>query len=184
MDSSLKFNQENVANIDDNEKRIPYRLCYKDRMKVTETWPVKEKIMSIRFHEQEGLESRKVLRLTKVNSVNAIQTNTIQDGNSIKLNRSISSVERRTTQSLYLPYLLVNKDAYITPVFNMASYKGFRTQEERKSLALSRSLDRDHKQLFHDGKDKCLAAPAVIDISKPAKLYSRYTMMQPSRSAR
>ena len=124
MDSSLKFNQENVANIDDNEKRIPYRLCYKDRMKVTETWPVKGQIMSVRFHEQERLGSRKVLRLTKVNSVNAIQTNTIQDGNSVKLNRSISSVEQRTTPSLYLPYLLVNKDAYITPVFNMATYKG------------------------------------------------------------
>lgn len=182
MDSSLKFDQE--SDIDNSEKRTPYRLCYKDRIKVITTQPVNaDKIINTSLSEPERLASREVLRLTKVNSVDIIQTKTIHDGNSIK-NRSATSVERQTTPSLYLPYILGNKGADTAPVFNKATYRSFRTQEERKCLAFSRSLERDQKQpeLFN-GKDKRLAAAAVLDISKPAQLHSRFPIMQ-LRSAR
>lgn len=172
------FDQDSAADIDNNEKRIPYRLCYKDRIKVITTRPVNEvQINKSTFYEPERLESRGVLRLTKVNSVDVIQTKTIQDGNSTK-NRCVTSLERRTTPSLDLPYLLGN----IPPVFNKATYRSFRTQEERKCLAFTRSLQRDHKQLI-DSNDKRLVTAAVIDISNPAKLHSRYNVMH-LRSAR
>ena len=178
MDSSLKFDQDS-----DIEKRIPYRLCCKeDRLKGITTRPVNEvQINNSTQHGPERLESREVLRLTKVNSVDIIQTKAIQDGNSIK-KRSVSSLERRITPSLYLPYLLVNKEADIPTVFNKATYRSFRTQEERRWLAFTRSLQRDHKQLV-DSKDERLVNAAVIDISNPAKLHSRYNVLH-LRSAR
>jgi len=171
MDSSLKFDQDSAGDIDNIEKRIPYRLgCKKDRIKVVTTRPVNEvQINNSTQHEPERLQSREVLRLTKVNSVDIIQTNAIQDGNSTK-KRSVTSLERRTTPSLYLPYLLGNKEADKPTVFNKATYRSFRTQEERKCLAFTRSLQRDHKQLI-DGKDKRLVSAAVMDISNPAKLH-------------
>lgn len=171
MDSSLKFDQDSAGDIDNIEKRIPYRLgCKKDRIKVVTTRPVNEvQINNSTQHEPERLQSREVLRLTKVNSVDIIQTNAIQDGNSTK-KRSVTSLERRTTPSLYLPYLLGNKEADKPTVFNKAKYRSFRTQEERKCLAFTRSLQRDHKQLI-DGKDKRLVSAAVMDISNPAKLH-------------
>lgn len=171
MDSSLKFDQDSAGDIDNIEKRIPYRLgCKKDRIKVVTTRPVNEvQINNSTQHEPERLQSREVLRLTKVNSVDIIQTNAIQDGNSTK-KRSVTSLERRTTPSLYLPYLLGNKEADKPTVFNKATYRSFRTQEERKCLAFTRSLQRDHKQLI-DGKNKRLVSAAVMDISNPAKLH-------------
>lgn len=171
MDSSLKFDQDSAGDIDNIEKTIPYRLgCKKDRIKVVTTRPVNEvQINNSTQHEPERLQSREVLRLTKVNSVDIIQTNAIQDGNSTK-KRSVTSLERRTTPSLYLPYLLGNKEADKPTVFSKATYRSFRTQEERKCLAFTRSLQRDHKQLI-DGKDKRLVSAAVMDISNPAKLH-------------
>lgn len=86
MDSSSKFDQDSAGDIDNIEKRIPYRLgCKKDRIKVVTTRPVNEvQINNSTQHEPERLQSREVLRLTKVNSVDIIQTNAIQDGNSTK----------------------------------------------------------------------------------------------------
>lgn len=143
-----------------------------------------DKIINSTLRETERLESREILRLAKVYSVDTIQTKSTQDGNSVK-HRSVTSMERRTTPSLYLPCILGNKGADMVPVFNKTTYRGFRTQEERKCLAFSRSLQRDHKQpeLFTDGKYKRLGTAAVIDISKPAQLHTRYTIMQ-LRSAR
>lgn len=177
MDSSLKFDHGSAENIYNNEKRIPYRLCYNDKIKVIPTRPVyEEKISNTTFQEQE---SRAVLPLAKVNSVDIIQTKIIHDANNIRNRRSVTSMERRTTPSLYLPYLLGNKpDADITPVFNTATYRGFRTQQDRKCFAFSRTLERDQKQLFDGKVDKRLATPAVIDISKPIQLQSRYTVIQ------
>ena len=184
MDSSLKFDQDSVGDIDNIERRIPYRLCCeKDRIKVVTTRPVNGvEINSSTSHEPERLVSREVLRLTKVNSVDIIQTEAIQDGNSIK-KRCVTSLDRRTTPSLYFPYLLGNKEADIPPVFNKATYRSFRTQEERKCLAVTRSLQRDHKQLI-DSRNKRLVPAAVIDISNPAKLHSRYNNVMNIRSAR
>lgn len=185
MDSSLKFDQECAVDFDNNEKRTPYRLCYNDRIKVINAQAVNaDKIINPSLREPERLASREVLRLTRVNSVDIIQTKTIHDGNSIK-NKSATPMERRTTPSQYLPYILGNKGADVAaPVFNKATYGSFRTQEERKFQAFSRGLERDHKQpeLFN-GKDQRLATTAVLDISKPAQLHSRYTIMQ-LRSAR
>lgn len=178
MDSSLKFDQDSAGDIDNIEKTIPYRLgCKKDRIKVVTTRPVNEvQINNSTQHEPERLQSREVLRLTKVNSVDIIQTNAIQDGRNSTKKRSVTSLERRTTPSLYLPYLLGNKEADKPTVFNKATYRSFRTQEERKCLAFTRSLQRDHKQLI-DGKDKRLVSAAVMDISNPAKLHLRYNVL-------
>lgn len=180
MDSGMKFGhkqQSDAISKGKIEEKIPYRLCFKDRVKDTDTSLIEEKRTSQRFYDQERLQSRKVLRLTRVHSVEAVQTNSFHgDDSTIRLTKRIPSVERRTIPpSLYLPYLLVNKDAYITPVFNMATYKGFRTQEERKRLSLSKQLERYQKNLLHEGnsEEKCSAVPAVIDISKPAKLNVR-----------
>ena len=180
MDSGLKFDHKQQMDGGKREfdERIPYGPCFTDRVKNTDTLPVEVKRTSTSgFYNPERSQSRKVLPLTRLNSVDAIQTNTFHgDYSSMRLTKRISSVERPTMPpSLHLPYLLVNKDAHITPVFNMATYKGFRTQEERKSLSWSRQLERDHKHLFHDGKleEKCFAVPTVIDISKPAKLNAR-----------
>lgn len=179
MDSSLKFDQESAVDIDNIDKRTSYRLCYKDRIKVISARSNADKTINTTLREP----SREVLRLTKVNSVNIIQTKIIHDGNSIK-DRSVTSVERRTTPSLYLPHILGNKCADIAPAqFNKATYRSFRTQQERKCLAFSRSLERDKQLELFNGKDKRLGTTAVIDISKPAPLHSRYQIMQ-LRSAR
>ena len=174
MSPNLKSDQESTGDIGNIDKRIPYRLCCKTDIKVITTKPVNEKqINNSALHERERPESREVLRLTKVNSVDIIQTKAaIQDGNSIK-GRSVTSLERQTTPSLYLPYLLGNKEADIPLVFNNATYKSFRTREERRCLAFAKSLQRDYKQL-NDSKDKRLAPAAVIAISNPVKLHSRY----------
>lgn len=176
MSSNLKSDQESTGEID-NIERIPYRLCCKtDRIKVISTKPVtEEQINSSALHEPERPGSREILRLTKVNSVDIIQTKAIQDGNSIK-ERGVTSLERQTMPSLYLPYLLGNKEADIPLVFNNATYKSFRTQEERRCLAFARSLQRDHKQL-NDSKNKRLVPAAVIAISNPVKLHSRYDVL-------
>ena len=183
MDSSLKLDQDSAGDIDNNEKTTPYRLCCKkDRIKVITTRPLNEvQINNSTSHEPERLESREVLRLTKVNSVDIIKMKTIQDGSSID-KRAITSLERRTAPSLYLPYLLGNKEPDIPTVFNKATHRSFRTQEERKYLAFTRSLQREHKQLI-DSKDKRLVNAAAIDISNPAKLHSRHNFMH-LRSAR
>ena len=175
MDSNFKSDQESTGDIDNIEKKLPDRLCCKtERIQVITKRPVNEvQINSSALHKPGRSESRKVLRLTKVNSVDIIQTKAIQDGNSIK-NRSVTSLERQTTSCLYLPYLPL--------VFNKATYKSFRTQEERKCLAFSRSLQRDHKQL-NDSKDKRLVPAAVIEITNPVKLHSRYNVLH-LRSAR
>lgn len=48
------FDQDSAADIDNNEKRIPYRLCYKDRIKVITTRPVNEvQINKSTFYEPE-----------------------------------------------------------------------------------------------------------------------------------
>ena len=177
MDSNLiiKSDQESTGDIDNIEQKLSYRLCCKtERTKVITTKPVNEmQINSSALHKPGRPESRKALRLTKVNSVDIIQTKAIQDGNSIK-KRSVSSLERQTTPCLYLPYLPL--------VFSKATYKSFRTQEERKCLAFTRSLQRDHKQL-NDSKDKRPVPAAVIEISNPVKLHSRYDVLH-LRSAR
>lgn len=89
MDSSLKFDQESAVDIDNIDKRTSYRLCYKDRIKVISARSNADKTINTTLREP----SREVLRLTKVNSVNIIQTKIIHDGNSIK-DRSVTSVER------------------------------------------------------------------------------------------
>ena len=171
MDSNLKSDEESTGDTDNIGKRMPYRVCSKtDRIKVITTKPVNEmQINSSALHKPGRPESRKVLRLTKVNSVDVIETKAIQDGNSIK-KRSVSFLERQTTPCLYLPYLplVFNRDK--------ATYKSFRTQEERKCLAFTRSLQRDHKQL-NDSKDKRPVPAAVIEISNPVKLHSRYDVL-------
>lgn len=122
MSPNLKSDQESTGDIDNIEKRIAYRLCCKtDRIKVITTKTVNEvQINSSALHEPQRLEAREVLRLTKVSTVDKIQTKAIQDGkadgNSIK-ERSITSLERQTTPSLYLPYLLAD----IPLVFNKAT---------------------------------------------------------------
>lgn len=134
MDKSFKFDQDSAGDVDNNKKKIPYRLCCKkDRIKVIST-----------SGEPERLGSREVLRLSKVNSVDIIKAKTTHDSNSIE-KRSVTSLERRNTHSLYLPYLLGNKVADVPTAFNKATYRSFRTQEERKCLAFTRSLQRDHK---------------------------------------
>lgn len=183
MDKSFKFDQDSAGDVDSNNKTIRYRLCCeKDKIKVISTRPINEvPINNPTSGEPERLVSREVLRLSKVNSVAIIKAKTIQDSNSID-KRSVTSLDRRTTPSLYLPYLLGSKVADLPTVFNKATYRSFRTQEERKCLAFTRSLQRDHKQLI-DSRDRRLANVAVIDISNPAKLHSRYNFMY-FRSAR
>ena len=148
-------------------------------MKVINTQQADEdKIINTGFKEPERQDTRKVLRLTKVNSVDKIQTKAIQDGNYGNItNRSVNSVERRTTPNLYLPYLLGNKDN-ITPVFNMATHGGFRTQQERKCLAFTRTLQRDHKELF-SGIRKEKRSTVVINISRPVQINSRCAIIYP-----
>lgn len=179
MDKSFKFDQDSAGDVDSNNKKIPYRLCCeKDRIKVISTRPITDEVPitnNSTSGEPERLLSREVLWLSKVNSVDIIKAKTIQDSNSIE-KRSVTSLERRNTQSLYLPYLLGNKVTDIPTVFNKATYRSFRTQEERKCLAFTRSLQRDHKQLI-DSRDKRLANAVVIDISNAAKLHSRYNFM-------
>ena len=177
MDKSFKFDQDSAGDVDSNNKKIPYRICCeKDRIKVISTRSINGvPINNSTSGEPERLVSREVLRLSKVNSVEIIKAKTIQDSNSIE-KRSVTSLERRTTPSLYLPYLLGNKVADIPTVFNKATYRSFRTQEERKCLAFTRSLQRDHKQLI-DSRDRRLTNAAVIDISNAAKLHSRYNYM-------
>ena len=187
MDSVLKFDQENADISVKNEEKTPYRLCYRDRIKVINTRPAlnEDKIINTTFHETEKPETREVLRMAKVNSVDIIQTKAIHENyaGNIPKTRSVTSMEGRTTPSLYLPYLLGNTNN-ATPVFNLATYKGFRTLQERKSMAFTRTLERDHKQLINGpGKSKRLLTPAVIDISRPIQLYSRYSILYP-RSAR
>jgi len=86
MNSSLKFEQDSAGDIYNIEKRIPYRLCCKeDRIKVGTKRPAnKVQIINSSQHEPERLESREVLRLTKVNSVEIVQTKATQDKNSIQ----------------------------------------------------------------------------------------------------
>lgn len=182
MNSAIKFDQDN-AGIEKNEKRIPYRLCYKDMIKVINIRPTNEdKIIDTtrdQLHEPDCPETREVLRMATVNSVDAIQTRAIHEHYGNIKNRSVTSMERRATSGLYLPCLLGNKDCHnITPVFSMATYKGFRTQEERKSWAFTKTLERDQKELF-GGKEKRLTSTTVIDISKPAQLHSRYAILHP-----
>ena len=83
MDSNLKSDEESTGDTDNIGKRMPYRVCSKtDRIKVITTKPVNEmQINSSALHKPGRPESRKVLRLTKVNSVDIIQTKAIQDGN-------------------------------------------------------------------------------------------------------
>ena len=183
MDSSLKLDQDSAGDTDNNEKTAPYRLCCKkDRIKVITTRPLNEvQINNSTSHEPERFDSREVLRLTKVNSVDNIKMKTIQDGSGID-KRAITSLERRTAPSLYLPYFLGNKGPDMPTVFNKATHRSFRTQEERKYLAFTRSLQREHKQLI-DSRDKRLVNAAVIDISNPAKLHSRHNSIH-LRSAR
>ena len=65
MSPDLKSDQESTGDIDNVDKRIPYRLCCKtDRIKVTTTKPVNEKqINNSALHERERPESREVLGL-------------------------------------------------------------------------------------------------------------------------
>lgn len=181
MNSAIKFDQEN-AGIEKNEERIPYRLCYKDRIKVINIRPTNEdKIIDTtrdQLHEPDFPETREVLRMATVNSVDAIQTRAIHEQYENTKNRSVTSMERRATPGLYLPYLLGNKDN-ITPVFNMATYKGFRTQEERKCWAFTKTLERDQKELFGGKEKRLTSTTAVMDISKPVQLHSRYAILHP-----
>jgi len=175
MNSALKFHQEN-ADIDNDAKKIPYRLCCKERIKIISTrLEDQDKIINTTLHEPNRPETREVLRMTKVNSVDNVETKEALESCSCgPITRSVTSMERRATPSLYLPYLPGTKHN-ITPVFNMATYGGFRTLQERKCLAFARTLERNHKQLFNgSGKAKRLPAQTVIDVSKPIHLQSRY----------
>ena len=177
MNSSLKLDQEK-ADAKENEGRISYRLCYKDRRKLLLTRPTSEdNIINTNLHEAERPGTRKVLRLARVNSVEEVQTKVIHEHCGNIKPRSVTSMDRRANRGIYLPYLLGNNDNLVTPVFNMASYKGFRTQQERKCLALIRTLD--HNELLHGKKKHWTPTSAVIDITKPAQLHARYTIAHP-----
>ena len=179
MNSALNFAQEN-AGIENfkKEKRTPYRLCYKDEINILPTNENKI-INTTSLREPDCPGTRQVLQMATVNSVDAIETRAIHEHCGNIKNRSVTSMGRRVTPELYLPCLLGNKDN-ITPVFNMVTHKGFRTQEERKCWALTKTLERDHKELF-GGKEKrsMSTTAAVIDISKPAQLHSRSSIVHP-----
>lgn len=162
MNSSLKLNQQ--ADADENKGRISHRLCYKDKQ---------DNIINMNMHEAEKPGTREVLRFAKVNSAEEVQREMIHEDCSNIKPRSVTSMDRRANRGIYLSYLLGNNNDLVTPVFNMATYRGFRTQQERKCLALIRTLDRSHNELLHGKQKRLTPTSAVIDIAKPAQLHAR-----------
>lgn len=177
MNSSLKFDAKTLPNSENNERKTPYRLCYRDKIRVINTrrFANEDEKLNSDLWKSERPEMRAFLLPTKVNSVEMMETRVIQDvkcGNTN--NGRVTSVERRTTSRFCLPYLLGEK--YITPIFNRTTYGGFRTQQERKCLAFTRTLQLNHKQIFGENEKRL---KSVLDISRPLQLQSRYVIGYP-----
>lgn len=172
MNSVLKFDQSNV-NIRMAETTIAHRYRYNKKVKHEDTTgPREEEAINTTAIEPERPGARKVLRMAKVHTVDTIQTKEALD---VPGARSLTSMSRSTIQNLYSPSLLGSN----APEFNTATRKGFRTQQERRHLAFIKTLERKHKDTFH-GEEKGLSSSvAVLDISKPAKLHSRYVIAHP-----
>lgn len=177
MNSSLKFDARILPDSENNERKTPYRLCFKDKIRVINTrrFANEDKKLNSDLWKSERPEMRAFLRPTKVNSVEMMETRVIQDvkcGNTN--NGRVTSVEQRTTSRFCLPCLLGEK--YITPIFNRTTYGGFRTQQERKCLAFTRTLQLNHKQIFGENEKRL---KSVLDISRPLQLQSRYVIGYP-----
>lgn len=177
MNSSLKFDAKTLPDCENNERKTPYRLCYRDKIRVINTrcFANEDEKLNSDLWKSEKPEMRAFLLPTKVNSVEMMETRVIQDvkcGNTN--NGRVTSVERRTTSRFCLPYLLGEK--YITPIFNRTTYGGFRTQQERKCLAFTRTLQLNHKQIFGENEKRL---KSVLDISRPLQLQSRYVIGYP-----
>lgn len=167
MISTLKFCPKKT---DMEGEEMAYRLGWKERRIKLEN--IRETINSTVI-KPERTRARSVLRIAKVDTVDEIQSK-FETHDNVKT-RSLTSRERSTSPGLYSPCLLEN-----TSVFNMTTYKGFRTQQQRRNLAFARTLERKHNELFHD-KEKRLASNtmALLDISKPAKIHSRFAVVYP-----
>lgn len=179
MNSVLKFDQSN-ADIAMAKEAIAqrHRFGYNKRVKHEDTTGTSEdsEASNTTAIEPERPGTRKVLRMAKVHSVDTIQTKDTLD---FKETRGLRLVRRSTIPSLYSPTSL----GCTAPEFNTATSKGFRTQQERRHLAFIRTLERKHKDIFH-GEEKGLSSSlAVLDISKPAKLHSRYVIARHPKSA-
>lgn len=181
MNSVLKFDQSN-ADIAMAEGAIAqrHRFSYNKRVKHEDTTGTSEDSEASNTTaiepERPWPGTRKVLRMAKVHTVNTIQTKEAHD---FKETRGLRLVRRSTIPSLYSPTSL----GCTAPEFTTATSKGFRTQQERRHLALIRTLERKHKDIFH-GEEKGLSSSlAVLDISKPAKLHSRYVIARYPKSA-
>ena len=178
MNSVLKFDLSN-ADIGMAEETIAHRhrFSYNKRVKHEDTTGTSKdnEASNTTAIEPERPGTRKVLRMAKVHSVDIIQTKEAPDFPE----KSLRFVRRSTVPNLYSPTSLGST----TPEFNTATSEGFRTQHERRHLAFIRTLERKHKDIFH-GEEKGLSSSlAVLDISKPAKLHSRYVIARHSKSA-
>lgn len=182
MNSSLKFDAKILPDSENNERKTPYRLCYRDKIRVLNTrrFANEDKKLSTDFDlgKSEKPKMRAFLRPTKVNSVEIMEARVIQDVKCGNTNDGrVTSMERRTTSRFYLPHLLGEK--YITAIFNSTTYGGFRTQQERKCLAFTTALQRNHKQIFGENENRL---KSVLDISRPLQLQSRYVIGYPGNA--
>ena len=161
--------------------RISYRLHSRDKIKTVSPPPVAvKKKNSTAFNDRERYGYRKVLRLSTVDAVDVTQTPILHYENT--QTRSVSAMDRRIPGLSYLPYLLGsrgNERLIDSSVIN-PSYKGFRTQEERNTMAFYRMLQREMVEQVKDDSKGKLSTIGVINISRPAQLHLRYAIQQKS----